>query len=127
MPPGRPNSPGAISALADVQQQLPAQVENLQVIEHRIGNINVAERVRSDSFGPAKMSGGIAITPKSRDEFSLEIKHLHAAIHGIGHEKVPLVVSCYMRRKIEFSAGGAALAELNRNCPCKSKTNTAWA
>jgi len=90
---GQSEFSGMISTLPDVQQQLPAQVENLQIIEHRVGDINVAERVRGDSFGPSKMTGGISVAAESGDEFPREIEYLHAAIQGISHEKMPLMVS----------------------------------
>ena len=51
----------AIAAPSDVQQQMPCEIEHLQVVEHRVRHVDMIKGVRRNAFGSAEMPGGVAV------------------------------------------------------------------
>jgi hypothetical protein len=91
------------SAFSDGQQQTPLKVENLEIVEQRIGDIHMAKAIHRQTFGSSETAGSVAVAAELGKKPALRIKHLHPAVHGIGYQQALAAISRDVSRKIKFA------------------------
>src|SRR5438270_2147644 len=95
-PVGQAELPWTRAAIAEVQQQLPRRVKDLDVVKDRVRDIDMPERIRRHALGPAEMTGRIATAADRSDEFAIGGEGLDAAVQRIGDEQVTASVRADM-------------------------------
>lgn len=93
--------PFPFPSLAKIQQKVPLQIKNLNVVESRIGHIDVTLRVDRHAPGPGKGPRHIAYITDGAERLTLGAKDFDTKIHRIADEYPSGSVHRYIGRAIK--------------------------
>src|SRR5208283_5136761 len=65
---GQPEFTGSVSAFADVQQQLARRIKNLEIVKHRVHDMDVSRRIHRHALGPREVAGSVAVAAELREK-----------------------------------------------------------
>src|SRR5262249_56585650 len=86
-------------------------VEDLEVVERRVCDVDVAFAVHADAFRAIQVTGTVALRTDAADEGARSVEDLDAEVQRVGHVEAPVAIDREVGREVEFARLGPALSD----------------